>query len=111
MERFTLFLGTKQITTTSYHPQSNGIVEIVHQRLKDALRMQQNPNNWSNNLPLVLLSIRSSIKEDLDCSPAELVYGETLRLPQEFVNHEQQFVNQSEFVAKLKEHFEHIQPT
>ena len=104
------FLGTKQITTTSYHPQSNGIVEIVHRRLKDALRMQQNPNNWSNNLPLVLLSIRSSIKEDLNCSPAELVYGETLRLPQEFVHREQQFVNQSEFVAKLKEHFQHIQP-
>ena len=104
------FLGTKQITTTSYHPQSNGIVEIVHRRLKDALRMQQNINNWSNNLPLVLLSIRSSIKEDLNCSPAELVYGETLRLPQEFVHREQQFVNQSEFVAKLKEHFQHIQP-
>ena len=39
------------------------------------------------------------------------MYGETLRLPQEFVNHEQQFINQSEFVVKLKEHFKHIQPT
>ena len=39
------------------------------------------------------------------------MYGETLRLPQEFVNHEQQFANQSEFVTKLKEHFQHIQST
>ena len=47
------FLDLKHITTTSYHPQSIGIVEIVHRRLKDALRMQQNPSNWSKNLPLV----------------------------------------------------------
>ena len=46
-----------------------------------------------------------------NCSPAELVYGEILRLTQEFVNREQQFVHQSEFAAKLKEHFKHIQLT
>ena len=48
-----IFLGTKHITTTSFYPQSNGILEIVHRRLKDALRMQSNPINWYNNLPLV----------------------------------------------------------
>ena len=105
------FLGSKHITTTSYHPQSNGIVEIAHRRLKDALRMQQNPSNWSKNLPLVLLSIRSAIKEDLQCSPAELVYGRTLRLPQEFVTSRQSTMHQSEFVSKLKDHFKSIQPT
>ena len=52
------FLGTKQITTTSYHPQSNKIAEILRRRLKDALRLQQNPNNWSYILLLILLSSR-----------------------------------------------------
>ena len=51
-----VFLGTKHITTTSFHPQSNGILEIAHRQLKDALRMQSNPINWYNNLPLALLS-------------------------------------------------------
>jgi len=31
------FLGTQHITTTSFHPQINGIID---RRLKDALRMQ-----------------------------------------------------------------------
>jgi len=105
------FLGIKHITTTSYHPQSNGIVEITHRRLKDALRMQQNPSNWSGNLPLVLLHIRSTTKEELQCSPAELIYGQPLRLPQEFVTQSPGAVRQSEFVSKLKEHFKTIKPT
>ncbi|KAL5494406.1 hypothetical protein EMCRGX_G015736 [Ephydatia muelleri] len=44
----------------------------------------QNPAHWVDSLPLVLLSIRSTLKEDLKCSAAELVYGTTLRLPGEF---------------------------
>ena len=58
-----------------------------------------------------MLSIRSSVKEDLKCSPAELLYGQTLRLPQEFVSHRQVGVHQSEFVSKLKDHFRTIEPT
>src|SRR5215469_686949 len=42
------------------------------------------PDRWTESLPLVLLGIRSSVKEDLKCSSAELVYGSTLRLPGEF---------------------------
>ena len=37
--------------------------------------------NWSLALPIVLLGIRSSLKEDLHHSSAELVYGANLRLP------------------------------
>ena len=36
------------------------------------------------HLPLMLLGIRSSIKADLKCTTAELVYGTTLRLPGDF---------------------------
>lgn len=40
------------------------------------------PNEtWLQALPMVLLGIRTSIKEDLHASPAELVYGEPLRVP------------------------------
>jgi hypothetical protein len=34
---------------------------------------------------LVLLGIRTSFKEDLQASVAELVYGEPLRIPGEFL--------------------------
>jgi len=31
-------IGTQHNTTTAYHPQSNGMVERAHRRLKDALK-------------------------------------------------------------------------
>ena len=42
-------------------------------------------SKWTELLPLILLSIRTTIKTDLDCSPTQLVYGTTLRLPGQFV--------------------------
>ena len=36
-------------------------------------------------LPLILLGIHSTIKEDLHCCPAELVFGTMLRLPGELI--------------------------
>ena len=74
-------LGSGRIRTTAYHPIANGIVERFHRQLKAALKSQPNPNNWTKTLPLVLLGIRSAVKEDIGCTAAELVYGTTLRLP------------------------------
>ncbi|VDL95640.1 unnamed protein product [Schistocephalus solidus] len=39
-----------------------------------------------DHLPLVLLGIRSTLKSDLDCSIAELVFGATARLPGEMIS-------------------------
>lgn len=75
--------ATKKIHTTSYHPQANGMVERLHRQLKAALMCHS--ETWSKALPLVLLGIRTALKEDLQCSSAELLYGEPLRLPGEFV--------------------------
>ena len=77
-------LGTKRIRTTAYHPISNGMVERFHCQLKAALKCQPIPSNWVSSLPLILLGIRTTLKEDLQCTAAELVYGTTLRLPGEF---------------------------
>ena len=74
-------LGSHRIRTTSYHPIANGMVERFHRQLKAALKSHSDPSRWSRNLPLVLLGIRSGIKEDIGCTSAELVYGTTLRLP------------------------------
>ena len=73
--------GTKLHHTTAYHPQSNGLVERFHRHLKSALRAHLSGPNWSDELPWVLLGIRTAPKEDLDCSSAELVYGTPLTVP------------------------------
>ena len=79
-------LGCKRIHTTSYHPISNGIIERFHRQLKASLKSYLDSTNWTSILPIVLLGIRTSLKEDLHCTTAELVYGTTLRLPGELFN-------------------------
>lgn len=80
----TQLLGCKHLRTTAYHPIANGMVERFHRQLKTSLRARTSATHWTEALPLVLLSIRTSIKEDLQASAAELLYGTTLRLPGEF---------------------------
>ena len=68
----------------AYHPQANGIVERLHRQLKAALKARLVGPAWMDELPLVLLGLRSAPKDDLGCAPSELVYGTTVRLPGEF---------------------------
>nr|VZI03769.1 unnamed protein product [Spirometra erinaceieuropaei] len=79
------FLGCTRIRTTAYHPAANGMVERFHRQLRTALRAAEDPENWSDNVPVALLDIRAALKSDLDCSAAELAFGSTLRLPGEMV--------------------------
>jgi hypothetical protein len=74
-------LGIKHIMTTAYHPQSNGMLERFHHRLKDALRAKAAVANWSSQLPLVMLGLCSAPREDSGISAAELVFGSPLQLP------------------------------
>ncbi|CAK1603651.1 unnamed protein product [Parnassius mnemosyne] len=76
-------IGFKHRRTAAYHPPCNGLVERFHRQLKAAI-MCHADSNWVDTLPLILLGIRSSFKEDLRTSSTELVYGESLRLPGEF---------------------------
>ena len=75
--------GIKSHFTTSYHPESNGLVERFHRRLKESLIAlgSEEPNDWFWRLPCSLLAIRTTLKPDLGSSPADLVYGEGLSVP------------------------------
>ncbi len=41
--------------------------------------------HWMDELPIVLLGIRSTWKEDLDLAPALLTYGTNIRVPGDFL--------------------------
>ena len=97
-------LGTTRIRTTSYHPSANGMIERFHRQVKAALKAHDNPNLWHEYLPLTLLGIRTTMKEDLSCSPAELVYGTTLRLPGQFVASKRIDADPSDYVSRLRQH-------
>jgi len=79
-------LGIHHVRTTAYHPAANGMVERLHRQLKASLMANGPAAVWRQALPLVLLGLRTSVKADINCSAAELVYGEPLRLPGEFLS-------------------------
>ena len=76
--------------------------ERFHRQLKAALKYHPNHSNWVSALPLTLLGIRTTLKADLQCSAAELVYGTTLRLPGQFFDSQQELtLDTAEYVTKL----------
>lgn len=102
--------GFQHKTTTAYHPACNGIIERFHRQLKAAIVCHEH-DSWTEILPLVLLGIRNTFKEDLQTSSAELVYGEPVRLPGDFFeSNTQTTTDVTDFTARLREFAVRIQP-
>jgi len=105
-------LGCRRIRTTPYHPQANGMIERLHRTLKASLRAVGDSEDWYFHLPLVLLGLRATYKEDLKCSPAELLYGQNLIVPGEFFTETPaENYDPVSYATKLRQHFRDITPT
>ena len=103
--------GVTHLRTTAYHPQANGMVERLHRQLKAAVRCHQN-EQWTRILPTVLLGIRAAWKEDLKATAADLVYGESLRLPGEFLAASNRSeTDAAHFIVELRQHLQQLRPT
>ena len=105
-------LGSHRIRTTAYHPIANGLVERFHRQLKGAIKCLPDYTHWTKALPLILLGIRTTIKQDCRCTAAELVYGTTLRLPGEFFSTSSTSaqLEPHSYVTQLKNIMQKIQP-
>lgn len=106
----TSLIGSQRTRTSAYHPASNGILERWHRSLKAAIRCHES-KNWLDALPVVLLGLRCSLKEDIKASAAEMVYGTTLRLPAEYFYNEQTQIDPQIFVERFREQMRNVRPT
>ena len=77
-------LGVTTTTTTAYNPEANGMIERLHRTLKAALMSRCASDVWKDELPWVLLGLRTTPREPDNFSPAERVYGESLTVPADF---------------------------
>ncbi|GFV37295.1 integrase catalytic domain-containing protein [Trichonephila clavipes] len=102
-------LGVQKCRTTGYHPQTNGMIEELHRPLKSAIKCHAT-ERWTEVLPIILLGLRASLKEDILCTPAELVFGITIRLPGEMFDSSKPDDDVVNFVSKLKSHMQSVHP-
>ena len=61
------------------------MVERFHHSMKNSLRARCVGTLWHQQLPWVLLGLRTTPKEGVGLSTAEMVFGTTLCLPGEFL--------------------------
>ncbi|CAB0041123.1 unnamed protein product [Trichogramma brassicae] len=84
------------------------MVERLHRTLKAALKCSPE-TPWTLALPGVLLELRTTFKEDLQASPAEMVFGTSLRIPGEFMMpQDTDKTPPSDFVLSLRRLFKAI---
>ena len=83
--------GMTKKLSTKYNPQSNGIVERVHQVLNDMLRtfeleaqQLESSDPWTRFLSATAFAIRSTYHTTLEATPAQLVFGRDMLLPVKF---------------------------
>ena len=83
--KLTQLLGCKSIRTSPRRPESNSGIERYHRSLKGAIMTHLNNRSWLDALPIVLLGLRTALKEDMGCSSSDMVFGQSLSLPNDIV--------------------------
>lgn len=75
--------GIQHITTSSYHPEANGMIERGHAPIKEALfkLMRTRGPDWVSLLPYVLWADRTTAKRTTRHTPHYLLYGQESILP------------------------------
>ena len=83
MKEVSRLLSIRQMTTTPYHPQCNGLVERFNGTLKAMLRKmcEEKPKDWDRYINPLLFAYREAVQESTGFSPFELLFGRTVRGP------------------------------
>ncbi|RWS19028.1 integrase core domain protein-like protein, partial [Leptotrombidium deliense] len=76
-------MNTKHVKTTSYHPQTNGLVEKCNGIAGGMLSMFVNKeqSNWDRVIKMIAWAYNTSVHETTGFSPFFLLYGREPRLP------------------------------
>eukprot|EP00261_Vitis_vinifera_P026846 XP_010660447.1 PREDICTED: uncharacterized protein LOC104881573 [Vitis vinifera] len=70
--------------SSTYRPQTNGIIEATNKNIKRILRMMvETSRDWSKKLPFTLWAYRTSFCTSTGATPYSLVYGMKAVLPVE----------------------------
>ncbi|XP_067217248.1 uncharacterized protein [Linepithema humile] len=93
--------------SSSRRPKRHG--GKLHRQLKAAIKSHET-EAWTQVLSIILLGIRAAVKEDIGVTPAELVFGETIRIPGQFLDQQTKEQPTDEFVRHLHEKISKLRP-
>ena len=73
----------QKIHTTAHHPEGNGVVERVNGTLVKQLALVVNDeqDNWSELLPVVMFAYHTSYHRSIDTTPFEAMFGRRALMP------------------------------
>ncbi|XP_068205175.1 uncharacterized protein [Palaemon carinicauda] len=75
-------LAIRHITSVSYHPESQGVVERFHQTFKSIFKKNYaHGSEWDKELPLALFAIRNHPNASTGVAPFDLIFGHKVRGP------------------------------
>ena len=83
MAEFLRLIGTKQNTSTAFHPQTDGQTERMNRTLEDMLRHYVNPHHddWDQHLAMAQFAINNAYQESIQTTPFRLNTGRDPPLP------------------------------
>ena len=83
MKEVSRLLSIKQLTTTPYHPQCNGLVERFNGTLKTMLKRMcaEKPKDWDRYIDALLFAYREAPQESIGFAPFEMLYGRSVNGP------------------------------
>ena len=83
MAEVSRLLSIKQVFTTPYHAQCNGLVEKFNGTLKAIIKRlcSEKPKDWDKYIAPALFAYREAPQASTGFSPFELLYGRTVRGP------------------------------
>jgi len=109
MYDFCKVLGIKKVNTTTYHAQTDGLVERFNRTLTSMLAKTVQGQDWDEHLSYVLYAYRTSIQESTKESPFYLLYGRDARLhTDELINSVvfREITNLDDYKTELTQHMD-----
>lgn len=81
VQRLCTLLGISKIFSSPYYPQGDGLVERLFGTVKPMIRIMVNERSceWTDVIPFVELSLRSTIQGATGFTASEVVFGKTIQ--------------------------------